>query len=93
MLSEQQRKEREAQVKREKAERLEASNTRKKEMQDLEMTRRQNEKPSDLEQVCVCVFSSLISMSLSLLSLSPGGCRKGLRPAGHSQGSDGGTGR
>ena len=34
------------------------------------MTRRQNEKPSDLEQVCVCVFSSLISMSLSLLSLS-----------------------
>ena len=33
MLSEQQRKEREAQVKREKAERLEASNTRKKEMQ------------------------------------------------------------
>lgn len=51
MLTLQQRREREDQVKAEKTERLEASNTRKKEMQELEMRRRLSEKPSDLEQV------------------------------------------
>lgn len=51
MLTVEQQKEKEALLKKEKAERLEASNVRKKEMQDLELKRRLNEKPSDLEQV------------------------------------------
>ena len=34
-----------------KTARLEASNSRKKEMQELELTRKRNEKPSDIEQV------------------------------------------
>lgn len=54
VLTEEQKKEKEALLKKEKAERLEASNTRKREMQDLEQRRRQNEKPSDLEQVHSC---------------------------------------
>ena len=40
-------------MKAEKEERLGASNTRKKDMNELEMRRKQNEKPSDLEQVCI----------------------------------------
>ena len=38
-------------TKSEKNARLEASNTRKREMQELEIERKKNEKPSDLEQV------------------------------------------
>ena len=51
MMTEAQRKEREGRAKVEREKRLEASTTRKREMQELEMRRRQNEKPSDLEQV------------------------------------------
>ena len=35
----------------EKEKKMEASNTRKREMQKLEIQRKRNEKPSDLEQV------------------------------------------
>lgn len=45
------RKQLEMDQKDQKDARLEASNARKKEMQELEYTRRKNEKPSDLEQV------------------------------------------
>ena len=38
-------------MKAEKNNKLEASNTRKQEMQKLEIQRKRNEKPSDLEQV------------------------------------------
>lgn len=49
-------------MKTEKTERLEASNTRKREMQELEQQRRCNEKPSDLEQVCVmCVCVCILN--------------------------------
>ena len=51
MLSAEVRREREARIKSEREERLKASSTRKREMQELEMRRKQNEKPSDFEQV------------------------------------------
>ena len=38
-------------MKAEKEKKMEASNTRKREMQKLEIQRKRNEKPSDLEQV------------------------------------------
>jgi len=41
----------EAKLKAEKNAKLEASNTRKHEMQELEVQRKRSEKPSDLEQV------------------------------------------
>ena len=37
--------------KQERARRMEESNTRKQTMQNLELARRKNERPSDLEQV------------------------------------------
>ena len=45
------RKELEMQQKGEQTARMEASNARKKEMQELEFLRQKNEQPSDLEQV------------------------------------------
>lgn len=51
LLSVQERKEAEAQQKAHANDRMEASNARKREMQELEFSRRKNEKPSDLEQV------------------------------------------
>ena len=56
VLTEAQRREREERVKAEKEERMEASNTRKKDMNELEMKRKLNEKPSDLEMVCTHSF-------------------------------------
>ena len=43
----------------EKNNKLEASNTRKQEMQKLEIQRKRNEKPSDLEQVGSSIVSLL----------------------------------
>lgn len=51
MLSSEERRAKEDGVKAEKTVRLEASNTRKREMQELEVRRKKSEKPSDLEQV------------------------------------------
>ena len=56
VFSEEERREREARMKAEREERLEASSTRKREMQEVEMRRKQNEKPSDLEQVPDSLF-------------------------------------
>lgn len=47
-------------MKMEKDKKMEASNTRKQEMQKLEIQRKRNEKPSDLEQVHV--GSSIVSL-------------------------------
>ena len=46
-------------MKAEKNARMEASNARKSEMQELEIQRKKYEKPSDLEQVspCACVIA------------------------------------
>lgn len=60
MLTDRERKEREVKMKAEREERLEASSTRKRQMQELEMRRKQNEKPSDLEQVCDIVMNSCL---------------------------------
>ena len=51
MLTDADRREMEEEMKTKKNSRLEASNTRKSEMQELEIQRKKNEKPSDLEQV------------------------------------------
>lgn len=53
MLTDADRRKMEEEVKAKKNFRLEASNTRKSEMQQLEIQRKKNEKPSDLEQVRV----------------------------------------
>ncbi len=44
--------------------RMEASNARKREMQELEFRRRRTEKPSDLEQVSLVCHWSLIDWSI-----------------------------
>ena len=51
VLTVEERREMEETIKAEKNTRLEAANTRKVEMQELEILRKKNEKPSDLEQV------------------------------------------
>lgn len=50
-LTPQERKQLEEERKAEQNARMEASNDRKKMMQELELIRKKNEKPSDLEQV------------------------------------------
>ena len=54
VLTDADRRDLEKRVKAEKHARMEASNTRKSEMQELEIQRKKNEKPSDLEQVGLC---------------------------------------
>ena len=51
VLTDADRREMEEEIKAKKNYRLEASNARKNEMQQLEVQRKKNEKPSDLEQV------------------------------------------
>ena len=51
VLSLEERKALEEQQKHQRQQRMEESNTRKKAMNELELTRKQHEKPSDLEQV------------------------------------------
>ena len=65
VLTDQRHKEREALLKTEKLQRLEASTVRKKEMQELENQRRKNEKPSDLEQEVQEQSSDLLAKARS----------------------------
>ena len=77
MLTDADRRELEGTMKATKNSRMEASNARKTEMQELEIRRKKNEKPSDLEQVSnlyiyiytLCVYSGIYS-GTSLLSTS-----------------------
>ena len=57
----------EAKLKAEKNAKLEASNTRKHEMQELEVQRKRSEKPSDLEQVGMSYATMLIFKPITLL--------------------------
>ena len=55
VLNQTQKRERKEAAKEEKNAKLEAVNARKQEMQQLEVTRKKNEKPSDLEQVTMAM--------------------------------------
>ncbi len=62
VMTAEEKKELEEAKKQEKNKRMDASMARKKEMQEFELSRKRNEKPSDLEQVSIDKLDILNNM-------------------------------